>query len=174
MAVGMSLLSQMEADTASLTRAFYMGTLGLGVGMVMQVSLLAIQNAVEYRDFGIATSSAQFFRSMGGSFGVAIFAAIMNARLLVELPKQLPHEVVSALGGEVTTLLSSPEAIRALPEAVAGGIAVSLAAAIQEVFLWAAPISAVGFALSWFLKEIPLRETVGSGPPVEGTDGLAP
>ena len=172
--VGMSLLSQMEADTASLPRAFYMGTLGLGVGMVMQVTLLAIQNAVEYRDLGIATSSAQFFRSMGGSFGVAIFGAIMNARLLGELPNQLPVEVVSALGGEVTTLLSSPEAIRALPEEVAGGITVALAAAIQEVFLWAAPISAVGFALSWFLKEIPLCETVGSGPPVEGTDSLAP
>ena len=108
------------------------------------------------------------------AFGVAIFGAIMNARLLGELPNQLPVEVVSALGGEVTTLLSSPEAIRALPEEVAGGITVALAAAIQEVFLWAAPISAVGFALSWFLKEIPLRETVGSGPPVEGTDGLAP
>ena len=151
-----------------------MATLGLGVGMVMQVTLLAIQNAVEYRDLGIATSSAQFFRSMGGSFGVAIFGAIMNARLLGELPNQLPVEVVSALGGEVTTLLSSPEAIRALPEEVAVGITVALAAAIQEVFLWAAPISAVGFALSWFLKEIPLRETVGSGPPVEGTDSLAP
>ena len=99
---------------------------------------------------------------MGGSFGVAIFGVIMNARLLIELPRQLSDEVVSAVSGDVTNLLSSPEAIRALPENVAAGIAVSLAAAIQEVFWWAAPIAAVGFVLSWFLKEVPLRDTVGS------------
>lgn len=161
MAVGMYMLSYMDADTPSLVRAGSMGTLGLGVGMVMQVSILAIQNVVEYRDLGIATSSAQFFRSMGGSFGVAIFGVIMNARLLVELPRQLSDEVVSAVSGDVTNLLSSPEAIRALPEDVAAGIAASLAVAIQEVFWWAAPIAAVSFVLSWFLKEVPLRDTVG-------------
>ena len=170
---GMCLLGYMDTDTAGLAGAIYMGTLGLGVGMVLQVSLLAVQNAVHYRDLGVATSSAQFFRSMGGSFGVALFGAIMNARLEVELPRQLSSGVVSALGGDVTSLLSSPESIRALPDDVAGGVAVSLAAAIQEVFLWAALISVLVVVLSWFLKEIPLRDTVGPESTVEVVDGVA-
>ena len=83
---GTALLSGMTAATPFWVGSLQMALLGLGVGMVMQVSLLAIQNAVEYRDLGVATSSAQFFRSLGGSFGVALFGAIMNARLLAELP----------------------------------------------------------------------------------------
>ena len=91
-AAGMALLSLMTAETPFWISSLQMAVLGLGVGMVMQVSLLAIQNAVDYRDLGVATSSAQFFRSLGGSFGVALFGAIMNARLLAELPANVPAE----------------------------------------------------------------------------------
>ena len=83
---GMFLLARMTAETSQLASSVYMVLLGLGVGMTMQVTLLAVQNAAEYRDLCVATSSAQFFRSLGGSFGVAIFGAIMNVRLLAELP----------------------------------------------------------------------------------------
>ena len=168
--VGMYLLSLMHADTPRLESSLYMVLLGLGVGMVMQVSLLAVQNAADYRDLGVATSSAQFFRSLGGSFGVALFGAVMNTRLIAELPARVPAEAVAQVSGEVTRLLNSPEAIRALPPPVAAGIADSVEVAIQAVFLWAVPIMALGFALSWFLREIPLRETVGPVPPVEGAE----
>lgn len=159
--VGMYLLSLMQAGTPWLESSWYMVLLGLGVGMVMQVSLLAVQNVVDYRDLGVATSSAQFFRLMGGSFGVAFFGAIMNAQLAIELPARIPAEALAHVNGGVSQLLNSPVAIRELPVPVAVGIAGSLETAIQSVFFSAVPIMAGGFALSWFLKEIPLRETVG-------------
>ena len=74
----------------------------------------------------------------------------------------------------MSRLLSSPAAIRALPPPVAAGIADSLELAIRSVFLWAVPLMAAGFVLSWFVKEIPLRETVGPARPVEGTGDEIP
>lgn len=168
--VGTYLLSFLTAETSQWMSGLYMGVLGLGVGMVMQVSLLAIQNAVEHRDLGVATSSAQFFRSLGGSFGVAVFGAIMNARLLEELPLRLPAEALAAVQGEITELLSSPASIRALPLPVANGIAASLEIAIQAIFFWSVPVMVVGFVISCYLKEIPLRDTVVPTPLVEGME----
>ena len=170
---GMYLLSTMHADTLRLASSMYMVMVGLGVGMVMQVSLLAVQNTADYRDLGVATSATQFFRSMGGAFGVAIFGAIMNARLAVELPARVPAEALAAVSGDVTGLLNSPVEIRALPVPVANGIAASLELAINAVFLWAVPIMALGFVLSWFLREIPLRETIGP-PPADGATEFSP
>ena len=165
---GMFLLSRMHAGTPHLVVSAFMALLGLGVGMVMQVSLLAVQNAVEHRDLGVATASAQFFRSMGGSFGVAVFGAIMNARLASELPARLSPEALASVGGQVSELLNSPAAIRALPVDTAAAVTGSVEVALQAVFLSAVPLLVLGFALSWFLQEIPLRETVG--PPVEGIE----
>ena len=171
---GMYLLSLMRADTAWAVSAVYMLCLGLGIGSVIQVTMLAVQNAVEYRDLGVVTSATQFFRSMGGSFGVAIFGAIMNARLAAELPRHLPAEALARVGGEVSRLLSSPAAIRALPPPVAAGIAESLELAISSVFLWAVPLMAAGFVVSWFVKEIPLRQTVGAATQAEGAGEAIP
>ncbi|MDO8185321.1 MFS transporter [Conexibacter sp. JD483] len=85
-AVGFALLSTMDVDTTAALRSLYMLVLGLGLGMTMQVLVLAVQNAVDYSDLGVATSGATFFRSIGGSFGVAIFGAIFSNRLQSELP----------------------------------------------------------------------------------------
>lgn len=158
---GMLLLAQLHAGTPRPAIAASMVLLGLGVGMVMQVSLLAVQNAVEHRDLGVATASAQFFRSMGGSFGVAVFGAVLNARLAFELPARLSPEALASVGGRVSELLDSPAAIRTLPAETAAAVTGSVEAALQTVFLSAAPIMVLGFALAWFLEEIPLRETVG-------------
>ena len=168
---GMFLLSRLHAESPHLVVSAFMVLLGFGVGMVMQVSLLAVQNAVEHRDLGIATASAQFFRSMGGSFGVAFFGAIMNARIGSELPARLSPEAFASVGGQVSELLNSPAAIRALPAETAAAVTGSVEVALQAVFLSAVPVVLVGFALSWFLQEIPLRETVGS--PVEGVEEAA-
>ncbi len=163
---GMLLLSRLHAETPHSMVSAFMVLLGLGIGMVMQVSLLAVQNAVEHRDLGTATASAQFFRSMGGSFGVAVFGAVMTARIATELPARLPREALAAVEGRVSELLNSPAAIRALPADTAVAVTGSVEVALQSVFLSAVPILLLGFALSWFLQEIPLRETVG--PPVDG------
>ena len=92
----------------------------------------------------------------------------MNARLLAELPLRIPADALAAVRGEVTDLLSTPAAIRALPTAVASGVTSALELALQAVFFWAVPIMVVAFALSWLLREIPLRETVGAPPPTDG------
>lgn len=91
----------------------------------------------------------------------------MNARLAVELPARIPRAALDEVGGDVSQLLSSPAAIRELPPAVADGIAASVEVAIQSVFRWSVPLMAAGFVLAWFLKEIPLRETVR---PVDDVD----
>ena len=166
--VGMALLSVMQADTPLVLSSLYMVVLGLGVGAVMQVTLLVVQNAVDHHELGVATSAVQFFRQMGGSFGVAAFGAIMNARLETDLPKLIPPAALTQVGGDVSSLLNSPAAIRALPPQVAAGIASSVELAVQAVFRWSVPLMFFGFILAWFLKEVPLRETVGPSAQVEG------
>ncbi|SVC60644.1 uncharacterized protein METZ01_LOCUS313498, partial [marine metagenome] len=88
--VGTFLLTLMQAETPLLYISLYMVILGLGVGATMQVTVLVAQNTVEHRDLGIATSAIQFFRQMGGAFGTATFGAIMNYRLVTDLPDQIP------------------------------------------------------------------------------------
>lgn len=162
--VGMYLLSTMTAGTPFTVSALYMVVMGLGVGGAMQVTVLVVQNAADYKDLGVATSSVQFFRQMGGAFGVAVFGAIMNARLATEVPRRVPASAMAAVDGDMSRLLSSPAMIRELPEAVATGISGAVEVAIQSVFWWAVPMMVVGFVLSWFLEEIPLRDTIGPDP----------
>ena len=166
--IGMFLLTLMRAETSLVLSSLYMVILGLGVGATMQVTILVVQNTVEHRDLGVATSAAQFFRQMGGAFGAAAFGAIMNHRLLSDLPTRVPAAALAEVGGELSELLSSPAAIRALPPVVAAAVTASVEGAIHAVFVWAVPPMVLGFVLSWFLREIPLRETVGSVGMVEG------
>ena len=105
---------------------------------------------------------------MGGAFGVAAFGAIMNIRLAADLPARVPPQALAEVGGDIGALLASPTAIRALPPAVAAGVTASVESAIHTVFVWAVPPMVLGFGLAWFLKEIPLRETVHSASLVEG------
>ena len=166
---GMWLLSTMDADVGRLESSASMLVLGLGLGMTMQVLVLAVQNAVGHEDLGVATSAVTFFRSMGGSFGVAVFGAILAARLGDEIPGRLPPGALdTAGGGDVQTLLNSPEQIRALPPVIERAIAEGLAASTHTVFLWAVPVMLIAFGLAWLLREVPLKETVGIGSTLEG------
>ena len=160
--IGMVLLSLMRSGTSSLVISGTMLVAGLGFGMILQTSLLAVQNAVEHRDLGVATSSTQFFRMMGGSFGVAVFGAILNVRLATELPARLPAAAVAALGGDVTQLLQSPADIRALSPEIAGAVASALEVSIQTIFVVAIPITILCVIFGFLLDEIPLGETLGS------------
>ncbi len=158
--VGAYLLSTMDATTGRVESSIDMAIFGLGIGLTIQVLVLAVQNAVAHRDLGVATSSATFFRSMGGSFGVAVYGAILNHRLTVELPALLPASALAAAGdANVNRLMSSPAAIRALPLPVRQGIVEALTRGIHSVFLWTLPLLAIAFAVAWWLKEIPLRDT---------------
>ena len=154
--VGMYLLSRLAADTAPWLASVYMLVVGVGIGLVMQVLVLVVQNDVRPQEIGVATSTATFFRSVGGAFGVAVFGTIFATRLSHQLAR-LPHNVVARLGSGIHL---SPAAARHLPPAVHADFLQAFAHALHGVFLWGTAIAIVPFALSWLLKEVPLRTTM--------------
>jgi EmrB/QacA subfamily drug resistance transporter len=153
--IGMLLLSRLGTGTRVLTADLYMAVLGLGLGFTMQVLVLAVQNAVSYEHLGVATSTATLFRSMGGTIGVPVFGAIFANHLATHLAGRLPPEVVAKLPARL-----GPSQIDALPPAIRDPYIAAWAAALRPIFVIAAAIAALGFLLSWFLQELPLRETV--------------
>ncbi|MGE5597278.1 MAG: MDR family MFS transporter [Hyphomicrobiales bacterium] len=157
--VGLFLLSTMDADTSRTVSGLYMLVLGVGIGMVMQVLLIATQNAVRIGDLGVATSSVSFFRSVGGSVGVALFGTLFNRRLTDTLPESLRLQLDPAS--------ARPESIRALPEAIRHQYESGFADALTGVFLYAVPVMIIAFALTWLLREVPLRHSVGDAADAE-------
>ena len=155
MVVGMVLLSRLTASTTTLVADLYMLLLGLGLGFVMQVLVLAVQNAVDYRDLGIATASATLFRSMGGTVGVPIFGAIFSNQLATTLAAHLDVEAVAHLPARV-----SPDLIASLPAVIRDPYRAAYAEALHPVFLIAAGLAVAAFVATWFLQERPLRQTV--------------
>ncbi|HEV8251057.1 MAG TPA: MDR family MFS transporter [Gaiellaceae bacterium] len=155
-AVAIFLLSRLAVSTPTWLAALYMVVLGLGLGMVMQVLVLAVQNAVPYELLGVATSGSTLFRQIGGSIGVSIFGAIFANRLGTELATLLPP------GVHVPTD-ASPEVIHHLPAAVRAPYVEAFAASLRPVFLAASGLMVLGFALTWLLRDVPLRETAAAG-----------
>ncbi len=154
--VGMLLLSRLEVDTAPWLASAYMLVVGVGIGLVMQVLVLVVQNDAPARDIGVATSTATFLRSMGGSLGVALFGAIFASRLANEL-STLPGEVTARLSGGLNI---QPEQVHSLPAEVRHDFLLAFVDALQPVFLAGAALAAVSFALAWMLDEVPLRATL--------------
>ena len=154
--VGMYLLSTMSATTPKVVTMGYMFVLGVGIGLVMQVLILAAQNASERRDIGVTTSTVSFFRSIGGAVGVSVFGSIFNA----ELSNQL-HTRAPAAAAHLTGHSLSVQTVRALPEPVRTGVIDSFAEALTHVFLYAVPFVVLAFAMSWLLRDVPLRTAVG-------------
>jgi predicted MFS family arabinose efflux permease len=150
--VGLGLLATLGVDTSTWTTCGYMIVLGLGLGLVMQVLVLAVQNAVDSRDLGVATSGTTLFRSIGGSIGVSLFGAVFTAMLSRHLAARLPPSAV-----DLTT--AAPGAIQALPQATKAIYLDAFTTALHPVFLAAAIVTAFAFVLTWFLKEVPLRRS---------------
>ena len=156
MVVGLYLLSLMDADTSVATASAYMFVLGLGLGLVMQVLVLAVQNAVPYSQLGVATSGATLFRSIGGSFGASVLGAIFAAQLTHNLAQAFPGQASLGSGH------FDPSSLAQLPPAVHDAYVHAFTDSLNVVFLVAAVIGLVAFALTWFIKELPLRETVAT------------
>jgi EmrB/QacA subfamily drug resistance transporter len=159
MTIGLGLLSTLGTASSIWAAPAYMLVLGLGLGMVMQVLVLAVQNAVDYRNLGVATSGTTLFRSTGGSVGVSLFGAVFAANLASGLASHMP-------AGAVLPSASDAAALAALPPDVRGAYLDIFTAALHPVFLSAAAIAAFAFVLTWFLKEVPLQggersETIG-------------
>jgi EmrB/QacA subfamily drug resistance transporter len=155
MSGGLFLLSRMTEATTVGTASLYMLVLGLGMGLVMQVLVIAVQNAVDHRDLGVATSGATLFRLIGGSLGTAAFGAIFAIRLQTELARAFPGGAPLAGDGGLSTrtLLQLPPASRAV-------YVQAFTTSLSTVFLVAMAIGLCGWVLTWFLPERPLRETV--------------
>jgi EmrB/QacA subfamily drug resistance transporter len=156
MSVGLYLLTLMTPGTTLLESSLAMFVVGLGIGGVMQVLVVAVQNAVPYDQLGTATSSATFFRSIGGAFGVALFGAIFNNRLFAELPKFLPESVLRHLSGQ--NISSNPAQIDSFAPPIRHGYVQAFSHSLQTVFLIGVPFGVAAFALTWLLKEVPLRD----------------
>ncbi|MEU6717176.1 MDR family MFS transporter [Nonomuraea sp. NPDC046802] len=168
MIVGMWLLSTMDVTTPAWVTGVYIAVLGLGMGFLMQTTLLIAQNSVEQRDLGVASSTSTFFRSIGGSFGISLFGAIFNNQFLSELTGRFGPQVAGKLakGGsqiDAATLARMPAQQRT-------GLLESLAVSISGVFWWAIAFAVAVPVLAAFIKEIPLR---GAGP-AEPADSKTP
>lgn len=158
MAIGIFLFSQIGVSTPYLALCGAMLVLGLGVGLVMPVLVLAVQNAVPPSDLGTATAASVFFRSIGASFGVAIFGAIFANRLGYWLSKDLPASAHLSTKGANALLHSTPAALKNLPPAIHSGLIHAFASSLHTVYLWAVPFAIVAFLVSLLLREVPLRE----------------
>ncbi|GIF49122.1 EmrB/QacA subfamily drug resistance transporter [Asanoa ferruginea] len=147
---GMALLSTINADTTKLTLALYMVVLGLGMGGLMQTSMLIAQNSVEQKDLGAGSGAATFFRSIGGSIGIALFGALFVHHLA-------KSPAGGALAGDGGGAGVDPTALQKLPAEIRDAVMGGLADSIAYVFVWAAVIVILVPVLAWFVKEIPLR-----------------
>uniref|UniRef100_UPI003D92681E MDR family MFS transporter n=1 Tax=Gordonia sp. B7-2 TaxID=3420932 RepID=UPI003D92681E len=163
--VALYLLSTMDTTTSGTTTSLFLFILGVGLGLVMQVLVLAVQNAVEYRDLGTGTSGATFFRTIGASVGVAVFGAIFNAQLDRHLTESAPAAAVDRCSAE--SLEASALGLKVCPPEVKLWYLDGFTDSFQTVFLVAVPIGAVAFVLSWLLPEVELRTATRTPEPSE-------
>jgi EmrB/QacA subfamily drug resistance transporter len=152
MAVAFLLLSRMNPSTSALVQSLYLFILGFGIGLCMQVLVLIVQNTSRFDDLGVATSGVTFFRTIGSSFGAAIFGSLFDNFLTSRLHSALAASRVSAVAA------SSPETLHRLPRSVAAPIVQAYADSLDLVFMWAAPVAVLGFFLALLLREVPLRD----------------
>jgi predicted MFS family arabinose efflux permease len=155
MTLGLYLLSLVGVGTSSVLGALYMLVLGMGIGGVMQVLVIIVQNAVPHNELGVATSGATFFRSIGGSFGTAIFGAIFSNVLVGNLARHL-HGV--SLPAGFSSANATPALLSHLPAAVHLGFVSGYAESIQTVFIVAVPIAALAFLATWLIPQVELRK----------------
>jgi EmrB/QacA subfamily drug resistance transporter len=157
MAVGLYLMSRMTVNTGIETASLIMLLLGLGLGMVMQVLVIAVQNDVEYRDLGVATSGATLFRLVGGSLGTAVLGAVFSASLTHALARVLPGSARVSGHGAL-----NPETLSQLSPALRDIYINAFTTALSTIFVAAAGVALLGFLLTFLVPERPLRQTVAA------------
>jgi predicted MFS family arabinose efflux permease len=160
MTLGMFLLTTLGVTTTRLTTGLFFVVMGIGMGFLMQVTTLIVQNSVGPRDMGVASSSRTFFQQIGGSIGVAAFGAVFAKRLTDVMSARLPRVHLSGGGGQF-----NPVAVSHLPAPVRHDVFYAITHAVTGVFWWAAPCTAVVFVLAWLIKEVPLRGREQAGQP---------
>jgi EmrB/QacA subfamily drug resistance transporter len=165
---GLFLLSRLDNETSYLETAGFMVVLGLGVGLCMPVPTVVVQSTVDYSDLGVATSGVSFLRTMGSSFGVAVFGSIYAH----QLPGHL-SEAVRATGAD-PRVVTTVAGVRSLPDSIRPTVTAAYADSLHVVFLWAVPVAALGFVVALLLKEVPLRDTARMAAAEVGDNFAAP
>ncbi|MEV0320957.1 MFS transporter [Streptomyces sp. NPDC050659] len=158
--VGMWLLSRLEVDTPRLHYSIWMAVLGAGVGLVMPVLVLAVQNSVRPTDLGTATSANNYFRQIGGSVGAAIFGTLFADRLAESLADRIP-----AGSGLPDPESITPQLVHALPAPLREGYIQAYADAMPRIFLYLVPVLVLGMLIAFFLKETPLSSAASQNAP---------
>ncbi|MFE2043801.1 MDR family MFS transporter [Streptomyces sp. NPDC059477] len=161
MGAGLYLMSLMGPDTGVWLESLYMFVLGTGIGLGMQVLTIVVQNTVVYADLGTATSGVTFFRTLGSSFGTAVFGTIYTNSLTPNLRDGITSAIATGAADPrtITRAATSPEGLHRLPAEAAAPIIHAYAETLQTVFRWTVPIAAVGFVVALFLKQVPLRDS---------------
>jgi len=158
MTIGLMLMATVNQSTSSVTMSVYMFILGAGLGLVMQILVTAVQNAVPHEDLGAATAGANFFRSIGGSFGTAVFGALYA--------NELPHQLASGFKGVTSPLATlspssfTPSGLHKLPPQELSIVLHAISSTIQHIYVVATPFGIVAVVLSLFLPEIKLRTSL--------------
>ncbi|MFJ6212265.1 MDR family MFS transporter [Streptomyces sp. NPDC092296] len=168
--VGLALLSRVRLDTSMWLLAAFMVLMGIGLGCVMQVLVLAVQNSVEMKDMGTATAGSTFFRSIGGAFGTAIFGTVLTSRLNHHISEGVAAAGLKGsgagapgLGGGEQLTSGGRAAIEKLPTQVQDIVLTGFVKALDDLFLVGIPFVAVALLLSFFIREVPLRGQNGPG-----------
>jgi EmrB/QacA subfamily drug resistance transporter len=163
-ALGMWLLSRLEVDTPRLHYSIWMAVLGAGIGLVMPVLVLAVQNSVRATDLGTATSANNYFRQIGGSVGAAIFGTLFADRLTDALADRLPARAGAGLPDAESL---TPQLVHRLPPALRDAYIQAYADAMPRIFLYLVPVLVLGLLIAFFLKEKPLVSHNAPAPDTE-------
>ncbi|MGE3355528.1 MAG: MDR family MFS transporter [Acidimicrobiia bacterium] len=157
-ACGMLALSTIDADTTPLGLAPFLVLMGVGLGLAFPNMTIAVQNAVAMADLGVATSTANFFRNMGSTFGAAVMGALLNNRLSATLEDRVSADRLEAVGG-AEGLVRSPKSVRELDADLLAAVVDAVTAAVTFVLRLGAPIFVLMFGVALLVREKPLRTT---------------
>ena len=166
MTLGLILMSTLNINTSFGVLSIYAILVGAGLGLSMQTIVIALQNAVDFQDMGIATSSNTFFRTLGGAFGTAIFGTIFSNRAAFYLQENMtslqstnPQALAGFDSAKLNVITTNTSIISTLPPTIKETVLHSFSQTFHVVFLAAAPITFIGFVLAFFLKEKPLQSS---------------
>ncbi|MET0854806.1 MAG: MFS transporter, partial [Microterricola sp.] len=158
-ALAMTAMTTLTAATPIWLICVYLFVFGAGLGLIMQVIVLVVQNAVDPEIVGTATSTNNYFREVGASLGVAIFGALFTTRLSENLTAIFTEAGATDVGKATATL--DPQTLSELPEPVRDAIVNAYAESLAPVFWYLIPFILIAFVFALFLKQIPLSDQAG-------------
>ncbi|MSV75670.1 MAG: DHA2 family efflux MFS transporter permease subunit [Actinobacteria bacterium] len=168
MTLGLAMMSTLTETTAFWKLSIYAILIGAGLGFSMQTIVIALQNSVEFKDMGVATSANTFFRSIGATMGVALFGTVYASRLSHNLPIEIeklrasnPAALVGATPEKFEALKENTAVLKTFTPELQAGIVHAFVNSFHVVFLTAVPITIIGFLVAFILRETPLRTGVG-------------